>query len=52
MGSYTKVHIINRKLMRLESVINMNNELEIIKRKTVEIFSEEELDKKINSGKN
>ena len=29
----------------------MNNELEIIKRKTVEIFSEEELDKKINSGK-
>ena len=51
MGSYTKVHIINRKLMRLESVINMNNELEIIKRKAVEIFSEEELDKKINSGK-
>ena len=29
----------------------MNNELEIIKRKAVEIFSEEELDKKINSGK-
>ena len=30
----------------------MNNESEIIKRKAVEIFSEEELDKKINSGKN
>ena len=29
----------------------MNNESEIIKRKAVEIFSEEELDKKINSGK-
>ena len=29
----------------------MNDELEIIKRKAVEIFSEEELDKKINSGK-
>ena len=29
----------------------MNNELVIIKRKAVEIFSEEELDKKINSGK-
>ena len=29
----------------------MNNELEIIKRKAVQIFSEEDLDKKINSGK-
>lgn len=29
----------------------MNNDLEIIKRKAVQIFSEEELDKKINSGK-
>lgn len=29
----------------------MNNNLEIIKRKAVQIFSEEELDKKINSGK-
>ena len=28
-----------------------NNELEIIKRKAVQIFSEEDLDKKINSGK-
>ena len=30
---------------------NMNNSLEIIKRKAVQIFSEEDLDKKINSGK-
>ena len=29
----------------------MNNSLEIIKRKAVQIFSEEDLDKKINSGK-
>ena len=29
----------------------MNNELEIIKRKAVQIFSKEDLDKKINSGK-
>ena len=29
----------------------MNNSLEIIKRKAVKIFSEEDLDKKINSGK-
>ena len=29
----------------------MNKELEIIKRKAVQIFSEEDLDKKINSGK-
>lgn len=29
----------------------MNDKLEIIKRKAVEIFSEEDLDKKINSGK-
>lgn len=29
----------------------MNNELRIIKRKAVQIFSEEDLDKKINSGK-
>lgn len=29
----------------------MNDKLEIIKRKAVQIFSEEELDKKINSGK-
>ena len=29
----------------------MNNELRIIKRKAVKIFSEEDLDKKINSGK-
>ena len=29
----------------------MNNELEIIKRKAVEIFSEEDLERKINSGK-
>lgn len=29
----------------------MDNELEIIKRKAVQIFSEEDLDKKINSGK-
>ena len=29
----------------------MTNELEIIKRKAVQIFSEEELEKKINSGK-
>ena len=32
-------------------VYNMNNELEIIKRKAVQIFSKEDLDKKINSGK-
>lgn len=30
----------------------MNNSLEIIKRKAVQIISEEDLDKKINSGKN
>ena len=29
----------------------MNNSLEIIKRKAIQIFSEEDLDKKINSGK-
>ena len=29
----------------------MNNKLELIKRKAVQIFSEEDLDKKINSGK-
>ena len=29
----------------------MNNEIEIIKRKAVQIFSKEDLDKKINSGK-
>ena len=29
----------------------MNNSLEIIKRKAVQIFSEKDLDKKINSGK-
>ena len=31
--------------------INMNDKLEIIKRKAVQIFSEEDLDRKINSGK-
>lgn len=51
MGSYTKIHIINQKLIEMESVINMNDELEIIKRKTVQIFSEENLERKINSGK-
>ena len=29
----------------------MNDKLEIIKRKAVQIFSEEDLDRKINSGK-
>ena len=28
------------------------NKLELIKRKAVQIFSEEDLDKKINSGRN
>mgnify|MGYP005819644939 CR=1 FL=1 len=31
--------------------INMNDKLEIIKRKAVQIFSEEDLDRKINSDK-
>lgn len=30
----------------------MNDKLEIIKRKAVQIFSEEDLNRKINSGKN
>ena len=46
-----KIHIIyNQNINRLERVYNMNN-LELIKQKAVEIFSEEELDEKLKSGR-
>lgn len=52
MGSSTKIHIILSEIkMRMERILSMNNKLDIIKRKAVQIFSEEDLDKKINSGK-
>lgn len=52
MGSSTKIHIILSEIkMRMERILSMNNKLDTIKRKAVQIFSEEDLDKKINSGK-